>query len=208
MTTILNLPTPLKPCTKKDHHAGLDHLLVHYDDNAKGTAIATDGTVMVILKDLQGSGDPATKLVNRENLSTSKKGSVLHLDTDRPIIESGNTQKVGTYSNIPKIVPLDDVIPALDDTKVVHSVTIDAAKLYNIAMALSDTAKTKQVTIHFEAKNSKPIIVDGPRGIGILMPCKHDTTVQHTQNKLVDHKIAVRQAMTAYEATRVSDTLS
>ena len=88
----------------------------------------------------------------------------------------------------------------------IKTTPVDADKV--LISDSQDSNKTKQVTIHFEENNGRPIIVDGTRGMGILMPCKHETTVQHTQNKLVDHKIAVRQAMTAYEATRVSNTLS
>jgi len=207
MTTTLNLPTPLKSCTKNNGRLYTHSILVHHNQDTKGTAIATDGATMAILCNLDSHGDNATRLVQRDCLATNKNGSTLELTDTMPISRYGNTNKVGTYTDAERSLPWADamVMPSHDDIS--HVITFDAQKLHNLAMALG--GKNERVTLVFPKNDKKPIVVSGIHGVGLLMPCSSDNATEDTIRTRFDtHKEATVNAQNAYEATRVSNTLS
>jgi len=207
MTTILNLPTPLKPCTKINRGFTTHSILVHHNQDTKGTAIATDGATMAILCNLDSHGDNATKLVQRDCLATSKNGSILELTDDMPISRYGNTNKVGEYTDAERSLPYADAMTMPSHDDISYVVTFDAQKLHNLAMALG--GKNERVTLVFPKNDKKPIVVNGIHGIGLLMPCSSDDATEDTiRNRFNTHKEATVNAQNAYEATQVSDTLS
>jgi hypothetical protein len=207
MTTTLKLPTPLKNITVTNRGFTTHYILVHHEQNSKGTAIATDGTTMAILCNLDSHGDNATKLVHRDCLATNKNGSTLELTDTMPISRAGNTNKVGEYTDAERGLPYADamVMPRHEDIS--HVVTFDASKLHNLAMALG--GKNERVTLVFPKNSNRPIVVNGMHGVGLLMPCSSDNATEDTiRTRFNTHKEATVNAQNAYEATRLANTLA
>jgi hypothetical protein len=191
MTTTITIPNSIKNCMKAEaySHCDTSSATVSYNSTDGGSILATTGHSMISIKDLPGDGEPTTKRIKRDSFNNRKQGSRIKLESNAPLVEgAAGKWSVGEYADEDlKKVPYADVFSFPNKEDVVHSVTLDAAKLFEVANALkSDSA---QVTLYFT--KSKQIVVDGGIGVGILMKCDDATTYEKSSERFADHKQAI-----------------
>ncbi len=188
-TTTITLPTPIKKCTRKEEHSrsAVHAAMLSYDPSLGGTVLATDGATLISIKNLEGTGAATTKLVHRDSLNNRMQGSRVELSDDMLMVESSRDKwSKGEYVEDRPAPPYHDVIGIPDEDKVAHTVTIDAEKLYNMALALRAAGQRPTITLYFP-KNNSAISVDGGIGVGMLMPCNTDKTYAASKTRFNAH---------------------
>tara|TARA_R110002096_G_scaffold19120_1_gene64150 strand:+ start:105 stop:692 length:588 start_codon:yes stop_codon:yes gene_type:complete len=188
MTTTITIPNSIKNCIGSNEHSvrAVSTATVSYNSTDGGSILATTGHSMISIKDLPGDGETVSKRIMRDSFNNRKQGSRIKLESNAPLVEgAAGKWSVGEYADEDiKSVPYADVFSFPDESDVIHSVTLDAAKLFEVASALKNG--TSQVTLYF-TKN-KPIAIDGGIGVGILMPCQDATTYKKSSERFADHR--------------------